>query len=97
MTPADRDDGLECAGMLVATRDALAHDGIELGDHAFVIFAIRRARERALIASPTIENVASLISELRPPIVEVAAALHEDHDALLAQIRGRGREPCTLH
>ena len=82
-------DGLECAAMLVATRDALAQEGVDQ-EHAFVTFVICSDRERVTIAAPSLASVAALVETLNPQIVECAVALHEDEDELLDAIRGHG-------
>jgi hypothetical protein len=52
---------------------------------------------RQQMACETLDGVAELVAELNPPALGLSVGPHEDHDELLAAIRGRDPGHITLH
>jgi len=88
---SDDDDGLACVELQVATRAHLVEEGFDFR-FPFAIYIRRVDGEHFDTVSMRIENVAAMVAELTPPRFGLSVGTGEDYAALLAAIRGHGRE-----
>ena len=87
----------ECVEIQIATRAHLVGEGIDFR-YPFAVCIIRQDGKHFDVVSATVADVASLVETLTPPKLGLSVAPYEDHDALLAAIRGRDCDSdCTLH
>jgi hypothetical protein len=95
MTTAAQEDGLRCAAMTILTCAHLYERGV-MYRYAYAVSVTREDGECLEIACPTLEGVVNMVETMRPPALELQCSRDEDHDALLAMVRGQ--RPCsTLH
>jgi len=80
-------DPAECVEMRIATQAHLCSRGFDFR-YLFAIWVKRADGEHVDMVSERIENVAALVAELTPPILGLSVGPREDHDAMLAEIRG---------
>ena len=88
-------DGRECLRMAVATKAYLIDQG-QVFPHAHMIVIWSEDGEAVSMVSELLENTRMMIATFNPPELYLLTAPTENHDELLALLRGR--DPATrLH
>jgi hypothetical protein len=95
VTPLNDEARLECIGVEIVTNALLIERRYRNSGEPFEVYFHRRDGEVVSMPVSSLGRLREIIAELRPPEIDVLCGLDEDHDRLLAQIRGE--LPIYLH
>jgi hypothetical protein len=85
----------EVLGVQIVTNALLRERQYRNSGAAFELYFHRRDGEVVSLSVSSLVRLREIIAELRPPEIELLSAFGEDHDRLLAQVRGE--LPILLH